>query len=506
MTSKKTLRILGVARLSRETDESTSITRQTEHLHAYAASRDATLVHVAADVDVSGAVLPFDRPQFGPWLTDERAGEYDVIAAVKLDRLSRSLSNLVALLDWAREHDKIVIAFQDGIDTSTHTGRLMAGLLGVVAEWERDIIRDRVQDSMRLATREGRFHGGTVPDGYMPVKVVDGWRLVHDAERVELLHEIRRDVIAGKSVNSICQGLNESGTLSPQDHANVRTGKAAKGARWRSESLHKMLRSRATLGESVKKDGTVIRGADGLPVMRAPAIYTQGEWSELQTALDALKATPRRTRQVSPLGGVLFCNVCEAPWYPVRPTDAKSARYRCRSSVNRAGKNFCGNPSAQAVVIDQAINTIMMEELGDTPIVRRDFVKGEDHTAELERVEQAIRDLRDDRDAGLFRGERDAAEYRTRMGSLVTRRDELAALPQRADEWREVPTGDHFWQVWPSIVASANPTARRDFLLASGLRFYVGERPNAATRFMHVRRVPLGAPFTGSGVEYDEDA
>ena len=82
------MRILGSARLSHDTDESTSIARQREQVDLTCKARGDTLVHVTEDTDVSGAVAPADREGLGPWLTDPaRIAQWDGLMVAKLDRL-----------------------------------------------------------------------------------------------------------------------------------------------------------------------------------------------------------------------------------------------------------------------------------------------------------------------------------------------------------------------------------------------------------------------------------
>ncbi len=72
-------RVLGAARLSHDTDESTSIERQTQGIEYTCKAKGDTLVHVTVDTDVSGAVSPFERDGLGPWLSEPLVSQWDVI-------------------------------------------------------------------------------------------------------------------------------------------------------------------------------------------------------------------------------------------------------------------------------------------------------------------------------------------------------------------------------------------------------------------------------------------
>src|SRR5260370_4324754 len=83
MTS--TERILGAARLSHSSDVSSSIATQRAGIASVAAYRNATVVHITEDTDISGGMSPFDRPSLGPWLSDPSLiAQWDVICVSKL--------------------------------------------------------------------------------------------------------------------------------------------------------------------------------------------------------------------------------------------------------------------------------------------------------------------------------------------------------------------------------------------------------------------------------------
>jgi site-specific DNA recombinase len=80
-------------RLSHETDESTSPKRQTEQTQGYCDLRGWDIAHVASNLDVSGGISPWERPDLGKWLTEpELIARWDVlvVASARLDRLTRS--------------------------------------------------------------------------------------------------------------------------------------------------------------------------------------------------------------------------------------------------------------------------------------------------------------------------------------------------------------------------------------------------------------------------------
>lgn len=92
-------------RLSHETDEPISPERQQRQARGYCERREWTIVPVAMDLDVSGAISPFERSKLSPWLTmPELVAKWDVLVVAALDRLSCSLLDVADLLEWCTEH------------------------------------------------------------------------------------------------------------------------------------------------------------------------------------------------------------------------------------------------------------------------------------------------------------------------------------------------------------------------------------------------------------------
>ncbi|GAA2527783.1 recombinase family protein [Pilimelia columellifera] len=97
------VRSLAVTRLSRDTDVSSSIERQRADIVRWAAAFDHEVVAWAEDVDVSGGVSPFDRPELAPFLDEDGADSWDIVTCTRIDRLSRRVYHVVDVLRWCEE-------------------------------------------------------------------------------------------------------------------------------------------------------------------------------------------------------------------------------------------------------------------------------------------------------------------------------------------------------------------------------------------------------------------
>jgi len=127
-------------------------------LGAVAARHGWNVVRVFEDAGISGAKGREDRPGLNTLMKAVAQREIDMVAAWSVDRLGRSLTDLLDLLDLLRElHAKHVDLYlhQQGLDTSTPSGRAMFQMLGVFSEFERAMIRERVIAGLARARAEG---------------------------------------------------------------------------------------------------------------------------------------------------------------------------------------------------------------------------------------------------------------------------------------------------------------------------------------------------------------
>lgn len=108
------------------------------------------------DQGISGAKGRAERSELDRMMRAVIRGELDVVAAWSVDRLGRSLQELVSLLNELRERRVDLYLHQQGLDTGTPSGRAMYQMLGVFAEFERAIIIERIKAGMTRARAQGK--------------------------------------------------------------------------------------------------------------------------------------------------------------------------------------------------------------------------------------------------------------------------------------------------------------------------------------------------------------
>lgn len=143
---------------------------------------------------VSGAAK--DRPQLERLLEDVREG--DVIVVWKLDRLGRSLHHLVSVVHLLQQQKAGLLSLNDPIDTTTASGRLIFGVFASLAEFERELIRERTLAGLEAARARGRKGGR--PEGLS--KEAERKAIVAEIlykERRLSVHEIARELSISKT-------------------------------------------------------------------------------------------------------------------------------------------------------------------------------------------------------------------------------------------------------------------------------------------------------------------
>jgi len=137
------------------THDQQTLALQRDALVAYAQQRRGAIVTVVEDVGSGGQ----ERRQRETLMRAARRRELDAIVVWRLDRWGRSLADLVSTLHELHELGVGFISLSEALDFTTPTGRAMAGMLAVFAEFERGILRERVKAGIAEARRRGTRHG-----------------------------------------------------------------------------------------------------------------------------------------------------------------------------------------------------------------------------------------------------------------------------------------------------------------------------------------------------------
>lgn len=143
-----------VAIYARVSTDSQTVENQLQELHAVAQRNGWIVVAVHTDEGISGAKGRDKRPGYDALLTGVARKDYEMIACWSVDRLGRSLPHLVAFLGDIQAKGVDLYLHQQGLDTSTPSGRMLFQMLGVFAEFERSMIRERIMSGLRRTSKK----------------------------------------------------------------------------------------------------------------------------------------------------------------------------------------------------------------------------------------------------------------------------------------------------------------------------------------------------------------
>lgn len=143
---------------ARVSTDKQKVDMQISELRSFAVRSNMVVCEEFIDHAATGSNL--NRPAFKRMMEVARKRKFDVLLVWKLDRLSRSLKDLVTTIDTLAAYGIDFISYNDkNIDTTTASGKLMFQIIGAVAEFEKDIIRERVIAGLAAARRKGKRLG-----------------------------------------------------------------------------------------------------------------------------------------------------------------------------------------------------------------------------------------------------------------------------------------------------------------------------------------------------------
>lgn len=444
------MRIIAAVRLSRLVDETTSVDSQTESLREYASRLGHVIAAETQDLDVSGGLPIRQRPDIGAWLTPDHLHEWDAIAGYSVDRMFRNLYDFVTFYhDFLEPNGKSLIVTSENIDMSTADGRTMAQMRVIFAENELNKIAERNARAAKALLEQGYWNGGPIRFGFMRQREGSHWILVPHPENAQIIREIAEGIIAGMPVSAAARELTTR---------QIPTGRKHKGVpltNWHATTLISMLRNPALAGYitwqhkfTKGKDRTykLVRGPDGKPLKREPAILDQETFDALQRVLRRPAQKRGRVLGTARLIRIAYCGECKQPlWSSKFMSKGKPyAYYKC--SIQCGAKKI--PLDALHAVVDEMVSSIGHRR-NKTP----KMVAGRNYERELEENKAQLQEL-----------DPDEPDYEADRKRLLDERARLKALPAEPDHVEIVEDNrtvaevyadnerawllKHDWQIW----------------------------------------------------------
>lgn len=278
------------------------------------------------DGGYSGGTM--ERPALKRLLADIEAGRVDVVVVYKVDRLTRALSDFAKLVDVFDRRGVSFVSITQQFNTTSSMGRLTLNILLSFAQFERELIGERVRDKVAASKKKGMWMGGTVPLGY---DIKDRKLVVNNTEARTVV-DIYRRYLRLKSVRALQLELDAAGIRSKR---RVRpNGTEVGNQRFSQGALYLLLQNRTYRGEATHK-GNAYPGEHS-------AIIEKPLWHAVQAVLAENRierSTGFNTKAPSLLTGLLFDEAGErlTPTWSVK----KGTRYRyyVSTSLVKGGSN-----------------------------------------------------------------------------------------------------------------------------------------------------------------------
>src|SRR6201988_3116589 len=245
------------------------------------------------DGGFSGATM--DRPALQRLLADIAAGRIDTIVVYKIDRLTRSLADFAKIVEILDQRSASFVSVTQQFNTTTSMGRLTLNVLLSFAQFEREVIGERIRDKIAASKRKGMWMGGVPPLGYR----VDDRKLRIIDREAEIVRAIFRRYAELGSVRLVKEELDARGIKSKS--WTSASGRLIGGKPFSRGALYLVLQNRTYLGEIVHKGQS--HPGDHAPIIDQPL------WDAAQSRLadnTAERSSGTRSRQPSLLAGILF--------------------------------------------------------------------------------------------------------------------------------------------------------------------------------------------------------
>lgn len=273
------------------------IDRQRREVDQLLDARGWTAEHIYIDNDTS-ATSTKPRPQFEEMMTAVREGRVQVIVVRHLDRLVRRMADLERVLADCDKAGAHIVSASDGVDTSTDGGRLVARLLGSIAQGEVERKSARQRAAVMQAAEQGRWVGGRRAFGYEADGVT-----VRESE-ARYVRQAVADVLAGESSAGIAREWNKAGLTT------------SRGNKWTRSAVRDVLGNPRIAGlrrHRPAEDRKHIRSypLDGI-VGRAewPGLVDEDTWRAMVRVMFPPERVGRTGGTKRLLTGVALCGVC----------------------------------------------------------------------------------------------------------------------------------------------------------------------------------------------------
>lgn len=289
-----------------------------------------------------------ERPELQRLLADAAARRFDYLVVYRMDRLARNQLDFLKILDELAKNDVEVVSVTENFDCTGPVGRAMRNLLGVFAQMEREIIRERCLERAEAARMKGLYPGSRAPFGYRK----EEGRLVPDETQAAIVSKAYRLYAAGMGTRKLAQELNRFKVL------RLAVRKTAPPLLWSEDAVLKLLKNPVYMG--------CIRGKLQLYPGQHRRIVAPGLWEAVQRRLRENGARMKKRMSCGAtafflLQGWLYCANCGRKMCR-RSAGRRRIRYYVCRRRRVLGKNGCNTPWLNAEHAEAIVRRFLVPE------------------------------------------------------------------------------------------------------------------------------------------------
>ena len=286
-----------------------------------------------------------DRPAVRRLLADIEAGKIDCVLVYKVDRLSRSLLDFARMMEVFEKHHVAFVSVTQQFNTATSMGRLVLNVLLSFAQFEREMISERVRDKVAAARRKGKWSGGMPLLGY----TVKETKLVVDSVEAERVRQIFELYLEYQSLLPTVTELNRRGWTTK--HWTTKKGGQRGGRLFTKNCLYALLTNVTYIGQ-IKYKEEVHRGEH-------PPIVPDELFQRVQSLLQRNGHTGGRAvsnKYGALLRGLLRCGPCGcAMSHTYTAKGNRRYHYYVCGTAQQRGWSQCACPSVPAGEIERFV-------------------------------------------------------------------------------------------------------------------------------------------------------
>ena len=316
--------------------EGFSIHAQKDKLTKYANINDWDIVDYYVDDGISGKNLT-ERPEVSRLIEDVKKGKIKNVLIYKLDRLTRSVKDLIYLIELFDKNNCTFNSQTEKIDTSNAVGRMFVKIIGIFAEFERENLAERVTLGYEQKTREGNYTNCNGVFGYD--YIVGKGKLKINKNEAEYVRKIYNWYLEGESMLKIAKKLK---------NLNVPT---KRGGHWNQSTIYSILTNPLYIGNVRygvgRKNGFEVSGKNIIPIINEELFNNVNNLMKKRKKFQTRKYSSDDTYYLR----VLKCSLCGSKYYVRQQLQngKKYITYQCKGH-----NNSCNAPGFSHIKIENA--------------------------------------------------------------------------------------------------------------------------------------------------------